>query len=442
MKLRNTVLIVSVLLFTQLSFGNVFADEPVDAFTKALTSGKLKFNARLRYEEVDDNVSGRKDGELLSIRSRLGYETGDLYGFKTYIEMEDIREVASVDDYNSGPGGNGQTDYAVIPDPEETELNQLYLQYAKDFGSSSLMLRHGRERQKWDNDRFIGNVGWRQNEQTYDGTSLVYALKDLGLTFRYAHHTNVNRIFGDQADTIGDYNVDSDNFNLNYSGLKFLNASAYYYDWDSDEPATNPGGFSEINARETYGLRTLWNFPLGASTKILATAEYASQDDQGDTPNFSSLDYTLLEAGLAFKLGSLPLTVKIGQETLEGDVDDGQSFITPFATLHAFQGWADVFLGSGITGQYGGQAAGIEDTYFSVGTSLFGTKLVAVYHEFEPDDSASTFGEYGTELDLLAVKKFAKHYAVGLKYADFESEDGFNGDNDVSKLWLWGQVNF
>jgi hypothetical protein len=189
-------------------------------------------------------------------------------------------------------------------------------------------------------------------------------------------------------------------------------------------------------------LRTIWNFALGETTKFLATAEYASQDDQGDTPKFSSLDYTLLEAGIGFKLASAPITIKIGQETLEGDVDDGQSFITPFATLHAFQGWADVFLGSGITGIYGGQAAGIEDTYASIGTNLWGAKLLAVYHEYEPDDSASTFGEYGTELNLLAVKIFAKHYTLGIKYADFESEDNFNNDNDVSKFWLWGQVNF
>ncbi|MEM7400578.1 MAG: alginate export family protein [Pseudomonadota bacterium] len=441
MNLRKTIITGSILLGTLFFLSHASADEQLDEFTKALTSGKVKLNVRLRFEDVDDDAAGLRSAELLSLRTRLGYETGDFRGFKLFGEMEDIREVASIDDYNDGPNGNGMTEFALIPDPEETELNQLYLQYGKDYGKTNILIRHGRERQKWDNDRFIGNVGWRQNEQTYDGTSLVLGFKELGLTVRYAHHTNVNRIFGDQAETVGDFNVDSHNFNVNFNKLKFLNATAYYYDWESDEPATNGGGFGEDDDRETYGVRTLWNFPVGQTAKLLGTVEYASQDDSGSAENFSSVDYTLFEAGVGFKLGSVPLTIKVGQETLEGNLDDGESFITPFATLHAFQGWADKFLLAGITGIYGGAgAAGIEDTYVSVGTSLWGTKLLAVYHEYEPDESGTGFSEYGTELNLLAVKKFGKHYTLGAKYADFSEEDDFTSDTE--KLWIWGQINF
>lgn len=441
MNLQKYLLTWSVLFATLLLISPAGAEEPLDAFTKALTGGKVKINARLRYEDVDqDNLDST---ELLSLRTRIGYGTGSFHGFSFYGEMEDIREVGSIDDYNSGPNGNGMTEFALIADPEETELNQMYLQYGKDYGTTAFQIRHGRDRQKWDNDRFIGNVGWRQNEQTYDGTNLVFTAKDYGLTFKYAHHTNVNRIFGDQAETAGDFNVDSHNFNLNFNKLKYLNATAYYYDWQSDEPSTNGGGFSELNDRETYGVRTLWNFPLGDSAKLLASAEYASQDDGGgDSIDFSSVDYTLLEAGISFKLGTAPLTVKIGQETLEGNQDDGASFITPFATLHAFQGWADVFLGSGITGDYrGADFAGIEDSYISVGTNLWGTKLLAVYHDYESDESDNNgFDDYGSELNLLAVKKFGKHYVLGAKYADYSEDDDYAPDTE--KLWIWGQINF
>jgi hypothetical protein len=40
------------------------------------------------------------------------------------------------------------------------------LQWKNDKGT---LLRGSRQRIIYDNARFVGNVGWRQNEQTYDG---------------------------------------------------------------------------------------------------------------------------------------------------------------------------------------------------------------------------------------------------------------------------------
>lgn len=421
------------------------ADDHLDEFTKALTEGNVKANVRYRYEGVDDDSNTRDKAKASTIRTRLGYGTGSFHGFSAYAEMEDIREVGSKK-YNDGPGPMDDDDmeYDTVADPQETELNQAYLQYSNAYEETSLLIRHGRQRQKWDNDRFIGNVGWRQNEQTYDATHIQVESKEYGIRAMYSHQTNVNRIFGDQAGTPGDFNVSNNNFNINYSGLKYLDATGYYYLWESDEPAANGGGFGEDDSRKTVGLRLKGKFPISDSVTIFGTGEYASQQDYKDADDFSSLDYTLLEAGLSFKTGVenlAPITIKAGIETLEGSIDDGESFITPFATLHAFQGWSDVFLGSGITGVYGAAGtAGIEDMYFSIGTSFFGTKLLAVYHEYEPDDSDSVVSDYGDEINLLAVRKFGKHYSLGAKYADFNGDNDFRDDKKV--FWLWGGINF
>ncbi len=445
MKLLTIALSSTLLLGMQSNFA--FADDHLDEFTKALTGGKIKANVRYRYEGVDDDSNDLDKAKASTIRTRLGYGTGSFHGFSVYAEMEDIRKVGKKK-FSDGPGpiDDGDGEYDTVADPQETELNQAYIQFSNAYEDSSFLIRHGRQRQKWDNDRFIGNVGWRQNEQTYDATLLSAESKKYGLKAMYTHHTNVNRIFGDQAGTAGDFNVTNHNFNVNYSGLDYLNATGYYYLWEGDEEVNQL--FGDLDSRKTLGLRLKGNYPVSESVKLLGTLEYASQDDYKDGQGISgqdidSLSYTLFEVGASFKTSMAPITVKAGIETLEGDVDDEASFITPFATLHAFQGWADVFLGSGITGVYGGQTAGIEDTYFSIGTKLYGTKLLAVYHSYEPDDSDSTFSDYGTELNLLAVKKFAKHYTVGLKYADFNEKDDFRGgDGDVTKFWLWGQINF
>ena len=44
-------------------------------------------------------------------------------------------------------------------------------------------------------ERFVGGVGWRQNEQTYDGFRATYKGVP-GLVLDYAYVDNVNRVFG------------------------------------------------------------------------------------------------------------------------------------------------------------------------------------------------------------------------------------------------------
>ena len=418
----------------------------LDEFTGALTGGKTKLSARYRYEGVDDEANMRRQARASTLRTRLGYGSADFHGFSVYAEMEDIRRIGKKR-YADGPGPADKYDtrYDLVPDPKETELNQAYLQFKHATASAAFLIRHGRQREKWDNDRFIGNVGWRQNEQTYDSTYIKAESEQYAVRAMYSRQTNVNRIFGDQAGTAGDFNVTNDNFNIRYSGLKYLDISAYYYLWESDEPATNAGGFGKDDSRKTAGIRLTGKLPVSDTLTLSATGEYASQDDYKDAASFSALDYALLEAAVSVTTGLenvAPVTLKAGFETLEGSISQGESFITPFATLHIFQGWADVFLLSGITGMYGGQAAGIEDLYFAISTSVYGTKLVAAYHRYEPEDSASKYDEYGSEINLAAIKKFAEHYTLGVKYADFDAKDGFRNNKDKSVFWLWGEINF
>ena len=64
---------------------------------------------------------------------------------------------------------NGITDRPVVADPTGTDVNQALILYR---GIDSTLIRAGRQRINLDNQRFVGAVGWRQNDQTYDGISL------------------------------------------------------------------------------------------------------------------------------------------------------------------------------------------------------------------------------------------------------------------------------
>ncbi|NIX55640.1 MAG: hypothetical protein GWN14_06840, partial [candidate division Zixibacteria bacterium] len=93
------------------------------------------------------------DAAASTVRTRMGYRTGETGGLSAFIEFEDVSEVGE-----KKYGGN----YSVVADPEITELNQAYVSYQAP-GKSNVLL--GRQRLILDNARFVGNVGWRQNEQ-------------------------------------------------------------------------------------------------------------------------------------------------------------------------------------------------------------------------------------------------------------------------------------
>lgn len=365
---------------------------------EALSDGTASADLRYRYEMVDQGGFA-EDAAASTLRTRLGYRTGKAGTAQGFLEFENVTTWGP-DDYNSTT--NGKTTYPTVADPEGSELNQAYVDLA---GQAGVTVRTGRQRIKLDNDRFVGNVGWRQNEQTFDGVRLIDAHAP-GMTFTYAYVWNVNGITG------GDADHDTHLAHLKYTGLALGDVSLYgYLVNDNDAPST---------ASETYGVRYAGRFGAGPD-KTLLNVEYARQGEYADS-GIGDNDYLLGEAGLV--RGGW--TALVGYEVLGGD---GTSAVqTPLATKHAFNGWADKFLAT--------PAAGLVDLSATLSGTAAGLKLAAVYHDFS-SDSGST--DYGTEWDLLAQKRLGAGHTVGLKYASY-SADAFG--TDTEKLWLYAGAAF
>ena len=113
-------------------------------------------------------------------------------------------------DYNSGGGTSpNKGEYPVIADPDGSDLNQMYFDYSSRL---ELEVSTGRQRILLDNQRFVGGVGWRQNEQTYDAFSVTTnALSNT--TIFYSYVGQVRRIFGETV-AGGSNNVDSHLLNV------------------------------------------------------------------------------------------------------------------------------------------------------------------------------------------------------------------------------------
>jgi len=375
--------------------------------TAALTEGTTSMNARYRYEFVDQD-NDLDNANASTLRVRLGYRTGEFQGFDAFMEAEHVTAIGN-ENYNSF--ANANRDRSVVADPTATEVNQAYLRYR---GLADTDIRYGRQRLALDNHRFIGTVGWRQNEQTYDAFTVVNtSLYETTLTAGYIY--NVNRVFSDDTiDQVGNFRMSSPIFNARYDGLDVGSLTAYGYLLDFDDLPDN--------STQTYGLRFSGSTPVNDDIRALYTLEYAYQTDYADNDASFDVSYWLAEAGVAVS----GFTIKLGQERLE--TYRGRAFQTPLATLHAMNGWADLFL---VTPD-----DGLQDTYVSVGTSVEGVNLLAVYHDYKSDENSI---DYGSEFGLQAVYPVNANYTLGIKGTSYSADD-FGVDTD--KVWLWAQFSF
>jgi hypothetical protein len=404
MKIRNGLItgLSSLLILTQVAKAEEASVSSVDEFFK---DSKTILEVRGRYEFADQ--AGRNESNAYTVRTRLGLETANVNGFKALVEMEDVRSLGSTSDYNPYP----QAGRTVIADPKGTELNRLQLSYKSD-GTQVIL---GRQRIILDGARFVGNVGWRQNEQTYD--ALTFKDNTLGdWAFFYSYIDTVQRIFGDDAPAPAqqEFKSDSHLINFGFSGIPQVKVTAYGYLLDLENAVAN--------SSRTFGLSAQGSQKLNEDINLKYTAEYARQDDYANNPNSYQSDYiqgSVTAVWDAFDLG-------VAYELLGSD--NGQGFKTPLATLHKFNGWADTFLGT--------PGAGLEDISVTLGFKLPSTTSVKfIYHTFESDIGGL---DYGEEWDAVISHSFDKNWSVLAKYAHYSG--GSAGFADNKKFWI--QIEF
>lgn len=376
-----------------------FAAAPA-SFAEALQQGKVSLNARLRYEGVEQ--TGLRDADALTLRTRLGFAPAPYQGWKFLLEAENIT-AADGDSYSQAGLNAGGAGQAVVADPETTEWNQFFVAYTRDRTTATI----GRQRLVLDNARFIGDVGWRQNQQTFD----AFVLTDKTLpktTLNYAYLDRIHRVFS-RRHAQGRWDSDSHVFNASYAGWTVGTLTGYAYLLDFDNAAAN--------ACATYGASFAGSRPLDGGLQVTYRLEAATQSDYGSSTLSYSATYTALEAGLAAKSASGAL----GYEVLGSDNNVG--FKTPLATLHAWNGWADLFLAT--------PNAGLRDTYAKATASLpAGLALTAFHHWFGADTGGARSGR---EFDLQLTRKFGPRFTALAKYADFRRD--LATLPDVKKVW-------
>lgn len=374
---------------------------PAPTITEAIGKGKLIFGARSRFEGVNQKGIA-KVGESLTLRTVLGWETGDWHGIKGLVEFEDVRQIGA-EHYNVASPGvvggtiNGNTQYPIINDPETTELNRAQLTWVV---GPALTLTGGRQRIIFDDQRFVGNIGWRQDEQTFDAVRADAGWGRFKGTYAYVSH--VNRVLGEARD----WDSDSHLLNVSYSLAEPLKLQGFLYALDF--------GAAPVSSTKTWGAKASGKTWVSL-VQLAYNATWAHQGEYRRNTAPFSLDYWSGDVAATFDIW----TVRAGFEVLDGDGSRG--FIFPLSTAHAFNGWSDSFAAVGGNKTF---VDGIQDLNLQLVARprlrlpyLFNTELLVRYHDF---DAQRTGANLGHEWNAQVTASVTPQVSVALKFADFK----------------------
>jgi hypothetical protein len=360
----------------------------------------LQWNLRARYEHVDDAAFAR-DADAATLRLRAGMHASFGDHWEALVEGEAIAAAGHYDDGTGMP----KPQWPAVIDPQGTDLDQAWLR----GHAGPVTITAGRQRLLFGNQRWIGNSGWRQDEQTFDALSSEWQLRP-SLALRYAWLDRVHRVAGGGA---RDPLARERRLDGHYAELAWKHGSWQLVPYALLHRDHDVAAASTV----TRGVRGAYD-AIANGRGCRAAAEFARQGPAGANPRDFSHDYWLLEP--ACMVGGVLL--RAGTEHLGGD--GTHALQAPLGTLHAFNGWADKFNAT--------PAAGLDDRYLGAGGKWrAGTfEWQVAWHDYRADAGSA---RYGRELDASLGFPVAKGVSGLVKIADYRADAWAR---DMRKLWL------
>lgn len=353
---------------------------------------------RYRLELVDDDRFA-EDATASTLRARIGVISPEWSGWQVGLTAHANRHVGS-EDFNST--ANGRSRFPVVADPDDENISEAWVGYSR---SDAFSLRAGRQRLIEDNVRFLGNVGFRQLEQTFDAVAAAFEPGgDWRIDLRWID--KAHRIFGpsNPNDLLAEADLNT------WMGTLAREVGESTLAFYAHRIAFDDRAASHRN----LGLR--WTGPMPGTAGFSYRLEFARQDGIRELDDVDGQNY--VHARLAQKLDRWHWFA--GHERLGGDGD--YAFQTPLATLHAHNGWTDQFLST--------PADGLIDTYAAAGTKLGEWTALVKLHDFRSDRRSR---QYGREYGLMIKRPLVHGLSFEIKAAQFDGDDN---RADVQKVWF------
>lgn len=390
--------LVAIPLICQSSYAaEVKKDEKKIGETKY---GRPIFDIRYLHESVNQKGIG-KQGDANTVRTRVGYETAKFNDLSALIEFENVKRIGG-EAYNDST--NGKAQYPTTPDPNSNVLNRLYVNYS---GIDKTNITAGRQAISLDNQRFVGGIAWRQNDQTMDAIAVKTKLIKNSEIF-YAHANQVNRVFGNQS-KVGTWNNNNiDLMNVAVTPIEQVKVIGYSYLLDIPD--------NTASSSATYGLRTEAKHKFSDRLSSAVNLEYAYQRGYAGSPNNNVFNYFMAEPSLTCG----QWTVKGMYESIQGNGSTTMQF--GLGTNHAFNGWVDKFYvaTSPANGLIDSNAT-LQYAFKSDMNWLNGAKTFIRYHKFRAENKTRNM-DYGSEVDYFFEKSFKNNFTVGVQAGKYRAK--------------------
>lgn len=447
---HNVIMTFAVLALTsmvQAAYAEDVAEataEPEYTFWDSVKEGKPMTSFRLRYENAQQDGNGTTptpapllDANALTLRSLIGWQTSPFHNFSLAAQIINVSKLN--DNFNDGTSftpinaASSQPDrlgYAKVVDPDKTNINQAYIDWT---GIKNTKFRLGRQQANLDNVRFIGDIGFRQVMQVFDGVSVTN--KTIPDTSVYlAHFESLNQI-NTRYRTAGALDI----ANAKYSISATENVTGYGYFSRFDDLGLSKAWFGadgKNQSNKTIGARLDGIHPFNPNLRALYTVEYAKQTDYSGGDARIDTHYYKLGGGV----GIDAFNIRIDQEKLSSN-NGLYAFQTPFGTNHLFQGWVDKFLAT--------PRDGIKDTFITATYRLDDFLFFADYHLINSDidfakSTGGTGNKYGKEWNAAVTYNVNSNIMTKLEYGKFTESDQYKVGRirDTEKLWLTAMYTF
>ena len=469
---------------TSTAYAEELAPLPDYTLLDAIKGGKNLTSFRLRYEHVSQDGlqppttvgttvnptanKDLKDADGVTLRSLVGWQTAPFHNLSFAAQVINVSKFE--DNFNDSTNNTlinsvsnqpGKVQYAKIVDPDNTDINQLFVDWT---GIKNTRIRAGRQQINLDNVRFIGDIGFRQVMQVFDGISVLN--KSIPDTETFLAH--IERVKQINTELRSDGALEIANLKYRISPTESLVGYGYFSGfedlgfgraWFGNAPAKaglSVGKNGSINqnadqGNKILGVRLDGVHVFNPDWKGLYTAEYAKQTDYNGGDSRIDAHYYKLGGGAAY--GNFAL--RVDQELLSSN-DSEYAFQTPFGTNHLFQGWVDKFLTTPLEG--------IQDSFVTATYKYGDFTFFADYHLIDSDNGFHTVGggsstsgdRYGREWNVAATYNYDKNIMAKVEYGKFTEGDHYallaNTANNVAgnrgrfrdteKLWLTMMYSF
>jgi len=409
---------------------------------------KLSGELRPRFEYANNALSSGTKDPLLSdtrtfttTRTRIGVKAtvdSDTSGF---VQIQDVRTWGGATPTGAPPSIT-QTGTSVAA--SGLDIHQAYIDL-KNILDTGVGLKIGRQELVFDEHRLIGNIGWIQQGQTFDAVRGYYGLTDAlsitafaAKTVAFVTHPTLSATLPAAGNS--GFESSFSGVRLNYSlGGKDRITPYFYHALNASRTGAGPDATPDVAQRldyvGAYILKHIDRFRIRLDGAYMFGNKNTTVDEQAYmlTANIST--------NVAIANGA---NVMLWFDYLSGD--DGsdpttkKTFITPYATNHAYYGFMDNFLN--IPSQ------GLIDA--AVKAWVKPTKKLKIKvdgHWFRSTEStvALPSKDLGKEIDVTGIYPLAKNTKLVLGYSHFFAGDVLaqkSGHNLQDGNWAYAMMDF